>query len=230
VNNWTLLPPNATALEKALDLLSAQMETVAIDIRKIWNPETCPVDLLPWLAWGNSVDFWSADWTEEEKRKTIANAFAVHKTKGTRGALERALAPLGFTVQIIEWFEESPAATPYTFRMQVIVRDKGIDEKLYIQLLQLIETYKNVRSQLSQLLIKGEVSGTAYIGAAITSGIDITIYPYVGSDAQSDSTWFVAAAIQAVNTVTILSLQLSELDMKNLHRLLHETMPSNNYW
>lgn len=230
MNNRTLLPPNATALERALDLLSAQVETVAIDIRKIWNPETCPVDLLPWLAWGNSVDFWSAEWTEEEKRKTIANAFAIHKTKGTRAALERALAPLGFTVQIIEWFEENPVAVPYTFRMHVTVRDKGIDEKLYSQLLQLIETYKNVRSQLSQLLIKGEVSGNAYIGAAITCGSDITIYPYIGSDAESTSNWFVAAVVQAIQTVTVGSLQLSELDMRNLHTLVHVTMPSRNYW
>ena len=124
------------------------MEQVAIEIRQLWNPQTFPVDLLPWLAWGNSVYFWSGDWSEEEKRKAVANAFVIHKSKGTRASLEKAVAPLGFTVQIIEWFEETPTVAPYTFRMQVMVRDKAIDEKLHLQLKLLIEAYKNVRSQL----------------------------------------------------------------------------------
>lgn len=230
VSNRTLLPPNATPLEKALDLLSAQMETIAIDIRKLWNPETCPVDLLPWLAWGNSVDFWSTDWTEAEKRETIANAFAIHKTKGTRAALERAVAPLGFTVNIIEWFEESPTAQPYTFRMHVTVRDKGIDEKLYAQLQQLIEAYKNVRSQLSQLVIKGEVTGKLYTAAALTYGIEIAILPYVGSEADNTAVWSTAAALHSIHTVSVIPLQLTDQDISNLHELLHVTMPAANYW
>jgi phage tail P2-like protein len=58
-----LLPPNATASEIALDDSTARL-SVVVDIEKLWNVATCPVALLPWLAWALSVDEWKDDWSE----------------------------------------------------------------------------------------------------------------------------------------------------------------------
>src|SRR5690606_38881296 len=151
MNNTTLLPPSATDEERAIDLATSRLGDVPVLVREAWNPETCPAELLPWLAWAFSVDEWQDSWTEAEKRGVIQSALYVHKKKGTLAALRRAVAPLGYIIRIIEWFEESPPGTPYTFRLEVGVLDKGVNEVIYDQMVRLIETYKNVRSQMLQL-------------------------------------------------------------------------------
>lgn len=203
MNNTTLLPPSATDSERALDLATARLGDVPVLVREAWNPETCPAELLPWLAWAFSVDEWQDTWTEAEKRGVIQSALYVHKKKGTLAALRRAVEPLGYIIRIIEWFEETPPATPYTFRLEVGVLDKGVNEVIYNQMERLILTYKNVRSQMMQLTIKGEVAGTAYFGAALMSGVETTVYPYIAPDMESTGGLFMAAAEQTADTVAV---------------------------
>lgn len=203
MNKATLLPPNATDIERALDLASASLGEIPVHVREVWNPDTCPAELLPWLAWAFSVDEWQDDWTESERREVIKSSLYVHKKKGTLAALKHAVAPLGYIIRIIEWFEESPQAVPYTFRLEVAVTDKGVNEAIYDQMVRLIETYKNVRSQMLQLTIKGEAKGTAYFAAAMMSGIETTVYPYIMPDMESDGGMYWAAGEQTVDTVAV---------------------------
>ena len=203
MNDTTLLPPSATDEERAIDLATARLGDVPVLVREAWNPETCPAELLPWLAWAFSVDEWQDTWTEAEKRGVIQNALYVHKKKGTLAALKRAVEPLGYIIRIIEWFEESPPGTPYTFRLEVGVLDKGVNEAIYDQMVRLIETYKNVRSQMLALTIKGEVSGKAYFGAGLMSGVDTTVYPYIAEDVESIGLMHWAAGEQSVDTVAV---------------------------
>lgn len=60
----TLLPPSSTELEKALEQVAFGLTDLATPVRDIWSPTTCPIALLPWLAWGLSVDVWDSNWTE----------------------------------------------------------------------------------------------------------------------------------------------------------------------
>lgn len=203
MNNATLLPPSATDPERALDLATARIGDVPVLVREAWNPDTCPAELLPWLAWAFSVDEWQDGWTEAEKRGVIRNALYVHKKKGTLAALKQAVEPLGYIIRIIEWFEEAPAATPYTFRLEVGVTDKGVNEEIYSQMERLIATYKNVRSQMLQLTIKGETVGTAYFGAVLMSGVDTTVYPYIAPDMENTGGLFWAAGEQTADTVAV---------------------------
>ena len=83
----TLLPPNATPLERALEADGAQLGDIPVPIDTLWIPETCPAALLPWLAYSVSVDLWNPDWPESVKRQVIAAAFDVHRIKGTLGAV-----------------------------------------------------------------------------------------------------------------------------------------------
>jgi phage tail P2-like protein len=48
----SILPPGSTPLEKALEQVAAQLLDVEVAIRAVWSPDDCPLDLLPWLAWG----------------------------------------------------------------------------------------------------------------------------------------------------------------------------------
>lgn len=101
----TILPPNSTATELAIEGTSARIDSVPVPNALLWNVELCPAAFLPWLANALSVDDWDADWTEEIKREVIRQSISVHRRKGTIGSLRTALlaADLG-AVQVIERF------------------------------------------------------------------------------------------------------------------------------
>ena len=90
-----LLPPNATELERAVDGLSARLDELEVPLRDLWNPQRCPLALLPWLAWTVGVETWKPDWPEQTKRRFVAEAFEVHREKGTVAAIRRVLDLIG---------------------------------------------------------------------------------------------------------------------------------------
>lgn len=90
----SLLPFNATALEVALEATFAVPVPLPND--RLWNPETCPDDLLPWLAHAMSVDFWNNTWPAATKRRVIRDSVVIHRKKGTISSIRMALAAAGF--------------------------------------------------------------------------------------------------------------------------------------
>ncbi len=114
-DHHTLLPANATALERAIEAAQARLSDVPVPVDALWDPWRCPAELLPWLAWAWSVDEWDAGWPEEIKRRVIAAAPDVHRLKGTRAAVARALEAIGVFADIVEWWQKSPKGQPGTF-------------------------------------------------------------------------------------------------------------------
>lgn len=110
-----LLPLNATPQERALSLATGRVVGMDIPNRELWNPQTCPAALLPWLAWALHVDDWDSGWSERQKRNVIAASFIVHKLKGTVGAVKRVANSFGTTVLIQEWWQTTPQGAPHTF-------------------------------------------------------------------------------------------------------------------
>lgn len=104
----SLLPPNATKTERAFEAATARIGDIPIIISDLWNPSTCAADLLPWLAWALSVDYWDAAWPEERKRAAIAASIEWHRRKGTKWAVVRALEIAGYGTARIQ--EVTPAA------------------------------------------------------------------------------------------------------------------------
>lgn len=98
-----LLPPNATPLEAAsADAIGARFDR-AVPIRDLWSPDRCPAALLPWLAWALSVDVWDAAWPEDVKRRAIRESLSIHRIKGSRASVERAVAAMDLgKVEIVE--------------------------------------------------------------------------------------------------------------------------------
>jgi phage tail P2-like protein len=118
----SLLPPNASAAERAIEASTAQALDLPVDVGKLWNPSTCPLALLPWLAWAFSVDRWDAGWPEAVKRQVIAASPVLHRRKGTRAAVAEALAALYVRADIVEWFEQEPMGDPGTFVIRAYAR------------------------------------------------------------------------------------------------------------
>lgn len=117
----TLLPPNATPAERAVEAAAgARMAAIPTPQASLWDPATCPAAILPWLAWAFSVDHWRSSWPEATKRAVIAAAPEVHRLKGTRGAVRRALQAMNARVDLREWFETG--GQPYTATATLFAR------------------------------------------------------------------------------------------------------------
>ena len=176
----SLLPLNSTQLERAIE--AALVEKTQIPLRTLYNPDTCPVQLLPWLAWSWSVDRWDNKWSEAIKRSAIRSAFYVHAHKGTIGALRRVVEPLGYLIEVLEWWETTPMGIPGTFALKVGVLETGITEEMYLELERLIDDAKPVSRHLTGLAISLETQGAIHIGVALYEGDVIDVYPPVQRD------------------------------------------------
>ncbi|AIR03400.1 tail protein [Cedecea neteri] len=173
----SLLPPNALPAERALEAANNSLVlAVPLTIRDVKNPDTCPLHLLPWLAWEYAVDFWDPAWTEAQKRQVVKDAAYVHQHRGTAGAVRRALGAVGYPTKVVEWFEDAPRAEPYTFRVEVYSTE-GINAALYEQIRRQVNKAKNLRSFLASIDIIGEVGsdGEFYVGGASTAFIEVDI-------------------------------------------------------
>jgi phage tail P2-like protein len=105
----SLLPPNATPLETGLARLGQRLSAVELPIADLWNPQTCPLPALPWLAWTLSVDTWDTDWTEERKRAITAGAIAAQRRKGSVAVVREALRTIDERLELVE---ADPAVSP----------------------------------------------------------------------------------------------------------------------
>jgi phage tail P2-like protein len=176
----SLLPLNSTQLERAIE--AADVDITEVPLRTLYNPDTCPAHLLYHLAWAWSVDRWDDTWSEAVKRSVIRSAFYVHAHKGTIGALRRVVEPLGFLIEVREWWEGVPEGVPGTFELQVGVLDTGITEEMYQELTRLIDDAKPVSRHLIGLAISLASSGYMRLGLGLYEGEEIDVYPPMSHD------------------------------------------------
>jgi len=171
----SILPLNSTQLERAIE--AAIHEVTLVPLRTLYNPTTCPVPLLPQLAWAWSMDRWDDKWSESAKRAAIKSTFYIHKHKGTIGALRRVVEPLGYLIEVVEWFKTVPEGVPGTFALKIGLQDGGISEETYQELIWLIDDAKPVTRHLTGLELVLETSGALNVFACVTDGDVIDVYP-----------------------------------------------------
>lgn len=111
----TLLPPNASLLERGFEKATARLSALPAPLRDLWNPWTCPLSALPFLAWALSIDTWSSDWPEGVKRARVAAAIEIQRHKGTASSVRAVVKAFGGSLAIREWWEMQPAGDPHTF-------------------------------------------------------------------------------------------------------------------
>ena len=171
----SLLPLNSTQLERGIE--AAIDHNPVIPIRTLYNARTCPAHLLHQLAWAWSVDRWDNRWSEQTKRAAIESTFFIHAYKGTIGALRRVVEPLGYLLEVIEWWQTVPLGEPGTFALKVGVLETGITEEMYQELTALIDDARPVSRHMSGLAISLETSGTIFMGASVYEGDELSVYP-----------------------------------------------------
>jgi len=121
----SLLPPTASNGEKALEAATARIADVPVPLRSVWNPDTCPVDLLPWLAWALSVDSWKSYWSENVKRARIRAAQDIQRRKGTAQSVRAVVEAFGGAAALREWWQYDPPGPPHTFDIVLTLSAQG---------------------------------------------------------------------------------------------------------
>ncbi|NLY33933.1 MAG: phage tail protein I [Alcaligenaceae bacterium] len=246
----TLLPPNATDLERSLDSMSAQIGTLDIPIRDLWNSETCQTPLLPWLAWAYSVDEWSIEWSESQKRQSIKNSANVHKHKGTVGAIQDSLASIGIELSVLQWFDRVPVGDPYTFEIVIDAKESPVTKSSMESIVRIVGSTKNARSQLAKTHTQATSSSTLHIASATCVGVESTVLQDYGVDTVHLLTEGALFGFDEVETAVDELYQLLhgmlpfawlikdfsegtvdiEITVDDLNLLLHEIMPAPKFW
>lgn len=198
----TLLPPNKSPLEAALDLGFAKLlERIDPPFPELMDPQRTPVDFLPYLAADRGVSEWSPTAPEAEKRLTVALAWPTKRQAGTRKALENAVKGLQLVPEVTAWYELTPPGSPYSFAVRAFSQ-LPYSEEIDARLDRRLADAKSERDTLS-VTVGLSAFGTHYIGAATVCGELTTIYPLVLDGLKESGQSFVAVGHYIVETTTI---------------------------
>jgi phage tail P2-like protein len=195
------LPLNSTPLELAVE--AANYENTLIPLRSLYNADTCPEHLLPYLASAWSVDRWNNNWTQEAKRTAIRSAYDVHARKGTIGALRRVVEPLGYLIDVVEWFDTVPEGVPGTFALEVGLNDAGITEELYEELAWLIDDARPVSRHMTNLALSLQTEGVLGIAVCVYEGEEIDVYPPAPQDIDVTGSFGPALCVDETDTLDV---------------------------
>lgn len=176
MSEQTLLPCNASALERALDITpAAALDSIPHYVRDTANADTIPAVLLPWLAWARRVEVWDSNWSDEQKRAVIKASFGVHRKKGTIGSVKSALAALGVSLTVVEWFNDTPQREPYTFRLVADPGDNALTPDFWRSMLAIVERTKNVRSHMGVTDVQKRSACEVFSGAVVLFSVGMNI-------------------------------------------------------
>ena len=169
------LPPSASKMERVMEqVFWEELALIERDIRNFYDPYQCRVDLLPYLAWEMSVDYWDENWSEQTKRDVIAASNPIHTSKGTRYALDKSIESIRDDgLRVTEWFDDEANLAPGFFRVNLEARNSDIDENTVPQIYTAVNNAKNTRSHLESISITSQIQNPINIGVLSRMGLAI---------------------------------------------------------
>lgn len=124
-DSQSLIPVNATVLERALERVTRRVDRIPVPLRDLKRPDVCPAQFLPWLAYEESIDSWSPDWPEDVKRNLIAKAIEIQRMKGTAASVREVVEAFGGSIALREWWQQDPPGEPFTFDLVLTLNGEG---------------------------------------------------------------------------------------------------------
>jgi phage tail P2-like protein len=179
---------------------------VPVPLRDLWNPDTCPADCLPFLAWAFSVDRWKESWSESTKRSAIKAARYIHQHKGTIAAVRGVVESLGYLIRITEWWQTEPRGERGTFSLDVGVLDSGITDEMFVEMERLLDDAKPLSRHLTGLALILEIRAAHRVGVSAYLGDVLTIYPFSPGPISVSVRAASASAVHLIDVLTIHSL------------------------
>lgn len=164
----TLLPPNSTKLERDLEQVLQRTTELDAPLRKLWNPDTCPEHILPWLAWGLGLSDWKTYWPVSIKRAFIRDAIDFKRKQGTAQSVRQIVRNFGAAVVLQEGWEAEPKRAPHTFSVVINATHMGgdtITDEFQQDIIDSIQKAKPARSSFTV------TSGLVASGAVGVGGV-----------------------------------------------------------
>lgn len=162
----SLLPGNASPLERRISEVDSRLSDLPTNVDSVWDPASCPAELLPWLAWALSVDRWDEGWSESQKRQMVARSLAIHRHKGTPRAVREVIDLIFGGGEIVEWWKFD--GEPHTFR--IVTSGQLSSDEDYRRLTRLISAAKPARAWLSALQVSRSSSRLTRLGTFTHTG------------------------------------------------------------
>lgn len=152
----------ATSIDKQLRELAGYVDMGAL----IANIDTLPGGVLDHMATQYDVTVWRDSWPVETKRSILKTAISDKRKKGTRGAVVAALASLGSSASIVEWWQETPKGDPHTFKIYATMPKTAgaLDTETQEDLIKLIDDAKPLRSHYDFVLCQTVDGGIGAYG------------------------------------------------------------------
>lgn len=147
----------ANAAERQLETIKSDIVYARIDL--------LPEAVLDILAKDFKVDWWSGDYSLEEKRNVLKTSWDVHRKLGTVIGVEDALSSIYEDTSVLEWFDYD--GDPYHFKVMIDSRYQDIDPVKHAIVISKIASYKSLRSVLDA--VEYEDKGTDAFTFAFTA-------------------------------------------------------------
>lgn len=165
--------------EVIADVLSRRTDELD-DLIIYGNIDKMSETLMDILAVDFKIDWWDADYSADEKRQTLKDSWAVHRTLGTKGAVEQAISAIYTSTTVSEWFEYD--GDPFHYKLLVEAIYEGVDPDKHQRVLERVKYYQNLRSVLDgiEYVANPDEPCQAYIGIAL-AGISISMTKEVES-------------------------------------------------
>jgi len=167
----SLLPRNATKLEKNVEQLGEKISLIPVPFVDLHSIDRCPVPHLPWLAWEHRVEYWQPDWNEQDKRNAIRESESFNAGRGTRSSISSLLSTVVDNYQLKAWYEFNPPQKPFTF-VVIINPQYLLSIEQLLQVHTAIDATKSVRDNYS-ISAKVQTLCDFYLTGSITSGTKI---------------------------------------------------------
>ena len=165
-NLLLIVPPALTHDPAMMARAAADAEAMAarlaeIDrVRIISNIDGLNETVLDILARDFKVDWYDPNYSLEEKRRTVKSSWRVHKTLGTKAAVETAIRAIYPLTTVEEWFEYG--GEPYWFKIKT---NALMTEDMLSFFSDMIRRVKNTRSHIQAIEIHRTIEQTLYAGA-----------------------------------------------------------------
>ena len=178
----TQLLPASIAADTTVKNISLSVETIlqtvagqTAAVLLLPHLDELPEAIIDELAWQYHVDTYSAYFAIDVKRQLIRQSIAWHHKKGTPAAVTDMLSTIYASAQLEEFWEYG--GEPYHFRVTV-GEDRTDSAQTIDDAIRVIKLSKNVRSWLDGIKFRRNITGTIYLGAAMSKNKKVELFAH----------------------------------------------------
>lgn len=178
----TQLLPASIAADTTVKNISLSVETIlqtvagqTAAVLLLPHLDELPEAIIDELAWQYHVDAYSADFAIDVKRQLIRQSIDWHHKKGTPAAVTDMLSTIYASAQLEEFWEYG--GEPYHFRVTV-GEDRTDSAQTIDDAIMVIKLSKNVRSWLDGIKFRRNITGTIYLGAAMSKNKKVELFAH----------------------------------------------------